>query len=173
MTVTEWSRVLSVIKEYGFNHVRYHTWCPPEAAFEAADRLGIYLQAEAPAWVDDWGTQTVTKPAGIGRDGAVAEFLRAELRRMSEAYGNHPSFLLCSIGNEFGERSTDWERVNAIVEELKTFDPRRLYIGCGARGIWQRTITGLRTTAAPARAAWARQTPTGILLPPPRRRPCR
>ena len=68
MTVAEWERVLKIVKEYGFNHVRFHTWCPPNAAFEAADRLGVYLQAEAPAWVDDWGTQTVTKPAGIGRD---------------------------------------------------------------------------------------------------------
>ena len=76
MTVPEWERVLGVIKEYGFNHVRFHTWCPPEAAFEAADRLGVYLQAEAPAWVDDWGTGTVTKPPAIGRDPEVTEFLR-------------------------------------------------------------------------------------------------
>jgi len=113
--------------------VRFHTWCPPEAAFEAADRLGVYLQAEAPAWVDDWGTGTVTKPAAIGRDPQVTAFLRAELRRMSEAYGNHPSFLLCAIGNEFGIQSTDWERVNAMVEEIKASDPRRLYTACGAR----------------------------------------
>jgi len=133
MTVPEWERVLGVIKEYGFNHVRFHTWCPPEAAFEAADRLGLYLQAEAPAWVDDWGTKTITKPAAIGRDPIVTDFLRNELRRMSEAYGNHPSFLLCAIGNEFGMQSTDWERVNTMVEEIKSFDPRRLYAGCGAR----------------------------------------
>ena len=95
--------------------------------------LGVYLQAEAPAWVDDWGTGTVTKPPAIGRDPEVTDFLRAELRRMSEAYGNHPSFLLCAIGNEFGMQSTDWERVNAMVEEIKTHDPRRLYAGCGAR----------------------------------------
>lgn len=133
MTVPEWERALGVIKEYGFNHVRFHTWCPPEAAFEAADRLGVYLQAEAPAWVDDWGRDTVTKPPAIGHDPEVTDFLRAELARMSEAYGNHPSFLLCAIGNEFGIQSTDWERVNALVKEIKTHDPRRLYAGCGAR----------------------------------------
>ena len=132
-TVPEWERVLGVIKEYGFNHVRFHTWCPPDAAFEAADRLGVYLQAEAPAWVDDWGRDTVTKPPAIGRDPHVTDFLRAELQRMSEAYGNHPSFLLCAIGNEFGMQTTDWDRVNAMVEEIKAHDPRRLYTGCGAR----------------------------------------
>ncbi|MCL4179660.1 MAG: discoidin domain-containing protein [Verrucomicrobia bacterium] len=133
MAVDEWLRILGVVKEYGFNHVRFHTWCPPEAAFEAADRLGVYLQPETAAWVDDWGIQTATKPPAIGRDPGVTEFLRAELHRMSEAYGNHPSFLLCAIGNEFGNQSTDWDRVNELVDEIKILDPRRLYTACGAR----------------------------------------
>lgn len=133
MSVSEWLRVLNVVKRHGFNHVRFHTWCPPEAAFEAADRLGVYLQAEAPAWVDDWGTATVTRPKGIGRDPAVTAFLRAELKRMSEAYGNHPSFLLGAIGNEFGQEHTDWQEVERMVAEIKAEDPRRLYAGCGAR----------------------------------------
>ena len=74
--------MLGVIQQYGFNLVRFHTWCPPDAAFEAADRLGIYLQPELPAWVDDWGVETVTKPKGMGRDPDVAEFMRAEMRRL-------------------------------------------------------------------------------------------
>ena len=161
MTVPEWERVLGVIKEYGFNHVRFHTWCPPEAALEAADRLGVYLQAEAPASVNDWGTGTITKPLGIGRDPQVVEFLREELRRMSEAYGNHPSFLLCAIGNEFGLNSTDWERVNTMVEEVKAFDPRRLYTACGARknlpanDFWFTHDTGAATRGVgPAHTDW-------------------
>jgi beta-galactosidase len=161
MTVGEWERTLRIIKEYGFNHVRFHTWCPPDAAFEAADRLGVYLQPEAPAWVDDWGTGTITKPSAIGRDPQVTEFLRAELRRMSEAYGNHPSFLLCAIGNEFGMQSTDWPRVNAMVEEIKAQDPRRLYTGCGARknlaadDFWFTHQTGAGTRGVgPASTDW-------------------
>jgi beta-galactosidase len=160
-TVDEWSRVLGVVKEYGFNHVRFHTWCPPDAAFEAADRLGIYLQAEAPAWVDDWGTETVTRPLGIGRDPEVVAYLRKELRRMSEAYGNHPSFLMCAIGNEFGQQSTDWDLVNRMVEEMKTLDPRRLYAGCGARRnlpadeFWFTHHSGAGTRGVgPARTDW-------------------
>jgi len=161
MTVAEWERVMGVVKEHGFNHVRFHTWCPPEAAFEAADRLGVYLQPEAPAWVDDWGTATVTRPLGMGRDPQVAAFLRAELRRMSESYGNHPSFLLCAIGNEFGMQSTDWDWVNATVEELKALDPRRLYTGCGARkhlaadDFWFTHHTGAGTRGVgPAHTDW-------------------
>ena len=133
MTIPEWERIMGVIKAYGFNHVRYHTWCPPEAAFEAADRLGLYLQPEAPAWVDDWVAGTVTRPRGIGRDEQVASYLRAEMRRISEAYGNHPSFVMFTIGNEFGMSQTDWPRVAAMVEEIKQADPRRLYSGCTAR----------------------------------------
>lgn len=161
MTVPEWERVLDVVKDYGFNHVRFHTWCPPEAAFEAADRLGVYLQAEAPAWVDDWGTTTITKPPAIGRDPQITEFLRAELQRMSEAYGNHPSFLLCAIGNEFGMQRTDWERVNAMVAEIKTREPRRLYAGCGARkqlaadDFWFTHNSGVSTRGVgPAHTDW-------------------
>lgn len=161
MTVAEWERTLRTIKEYGFNHVRFHTWCPPDAAFEAADRLGVYLQPEAPAWVDDWGTGTITKPAAIGRDPVVTAFLTTELRRMSEAYGNHPSFLLCAIGNEFGQQSTDWSRVNAMVEEIKALDPRRLYTGCGARknlpadDFWFTHQTGAGTRGVgPANTDW-------------------
>ncbi|MHC1769628.1 MAG: glycoside hydrolase family 2 TIM barrel-domain containing protein [Verrucomicrobiia bacterium] len=161
MTVPEWERVFGVVKQYGFNHVRFHTWCPPRAAFEAADRLGLYLQPETAAWVDDWGTITVTKPPAIGRDPQITDFLRAELRRISEAYGNHPSFLLCAIGNEFGMQSTDWERVNAMVREIKALDPRRLYTGCGARknlpedDFWFTHQTGAGTRGVgPGRTDW-------------------
>ncbi len=133
MSLQQWKRTLGTIKQYGFNHVRFHTWCPPEAAFEAADQLGLYLLAESPAWVDDWVTKTVTHPQGIGHDKDVVQYLRAEVRRISEAYGNHPSFVMFTIGNEFGMKHTDWKVVNAMVREIKEKDPRRLYSGCCAR----------------------------------------
>lgn len=44
--VASWRRVLEVVRAHGLNHVRYHSWCPPEAAFVAADELGVYLQVE-------------------------------------------------------------------------------------------------------------------------------
>ena len=91
----------------------------------------------------------------------MTDFLRAELRRMSEAYGNHPSFLLCAIGNEFGNAGTDWKRVNAMVEEIKALDPRRLYTACGARrhlpadDFWFTHHTGASTRGVgPAHTDW-------------------
>ncbi len=133
MDVAQWKRVLGTVKQYGFNHVRFHTWCPPEAAFEAADQLGLYLLAETPAWVDDWGVQTATQPKGIGHDEDVVAYLRSEMQRISAAYGNHPSFVMFTIGNEFGITQTDWDCVSKMVLEIKQLDPRRLYSGCCAR----------------------------------------
>ncbi len=134
MTLGEWLDEFKTVKEYGFNHVRFHTWCPPEAAFEAADRLGLYLAPETPFWVDNWTVKTASYPKLLGYDSAVVDFVRNEISRISKAYGNHPSFVLFSIGNEFGMDS-DWHLVNELLAEIKERDPRRLYNATGARKI--------------------------------------
>jgi hypothetical protein len=128
-----WMRVLGIVKSHGFNHVRYHTWCPPEAAFEAADRLGLYLMPETAAWIDDWTRETLGQPASMGRDPEVSDFLRSELRRIRETYGNHPSFALFCIGNEFGNQGTDWDAVAAWSAEARAGDGRRLFTATTAR----------------------------------------
>lgn len=132
MTVAGWSKVFETVREYGFNHVRFHTWCPPEAAFEAADRLGLYLAPETPFWVDGWTAELGSKPALLGADAEVTEYVRREMRRISEEYGNHPSFAFFCIGNEFGG-GTDWNLVNDLLVEAKERDPRRLYNAATAR----------------------------------------
>ncbi len=132
-SVAEWKRVLGVIQSHGFNHVRYHSWCPPEAAFEAADELGLYLAAETPFWVDGWTMETFSKPKALGGDPAVTDFVRREIRRMSDAYGNHPSFALFCIGNEFADAGTDWKLANDLIAEAKSYDARRLYNASTAR----------------------------------------
>ena len=163
MSAAEWRRVLGTVKAHGFNHVRYHTWCPPEAAFEAADELGLYLAPETPFWVDDWIVErTPTHPQPLGRDPDVTEYVRREIRRISEAYGNHPSFALFCIGNEFGNRGTDWETVEALLAEAKQADPRHLFNGSTARravpsdDFWTTHSTGTAGTrgVGPARTDW-------------------
>ena len=134
MTLDEWLSTLATVKRFGFNHVRFHTWCPPEAAFEAADRLGLYLAPETPFWVDNWTVKTASYPKLLGYDSEVVDFVRNEISRISTAYGNHPSFALFSIGNEFGMDS-DWGLVNELLTEIKDRDPRRLYNATGARKI--------------------------------------
>lgn len=108
-----WTKVFKVVKDYGLNHVRYHSWCPPEAAFEVADSLGMYLQVELPLW-----------SLKVGKDKATTKFLEDEAQKIMASYGNHPSFCFFSMGNEL-EGDFDW--LNNLVAKLKKEDNRRLY----------------------------------------------
>ena len=116
--VESWLRVLSISRSYGMNHYRFHTCCPPEAAFEAADLLGIYMEPQLPFW------GTIHAPEDEDFDQAEQEHLIAEGFRMLKTFGNHPSFCLMSLGNElWGSK----ERLNDILGEYKKFDSRHLY----------------------------------------------
>lgn len=139
--VEDWERIFRIYKDYGLNHVRFHSWCPPEAAFIAADRVGIYIQAET-IWIDWWMTNTppdrkdmITKgnPEGLGKNPSADNFVRLELSRMIEAYGNHPSFVMQCIGNELG--NSDFEVMESWLKPLKESDSRRLYAVSTARKI--------------------------------------
>ncbi len=107
-----WRKIFRTCKEYGLNHVRYHSFCPPDAAFTAADEEGIMLLAELQFW------------GQAGADWAGTPFLRAELQRILDAYGNHPSFCMMSMGNE---HSGDWDVLASFVAEGKRRDPRHKY----------------------------------------------
>lgn len=111
--VSEWLKVFKKAKAYGLNHLRFHSWCPPEAAFKAADRMGFYLQVELP----NWNTH-------FGEDGPSAEFIEAEASRIISEYGNHPSFCFLSMGNEL---QGDFARMTGLVKKLKGMDNRHLY----------------------------------------------
>jgi len=116
MDTPDWLRVFRIAKSYGLNHYRFHSWCPPEAAFDAADEVGIYLQPELPTW----------SAFGVPKHDT---FMEAEGYRILYTYGNHPSFALVCMGNEFGLRGTEWERVNGLLREAKRQDGRRLHPG--------------------------------------------
>lgn len=113
MQKKEWIRLMEIAKSYGLNHLRFHSWCPPEAAFSVADSLGMYLQVELPFW------GTVPK-----KEDTTMRFLENEARLILKNYGNHPSFCFFSMGNEL-EGNFDW--LNNLVHTLKQQDPRRLY----------------------------------------------
>jgi len=116
MNIDEWKRLLDILKEYGMNHVRFHSWCPPEAAFAAADELGMFLQVEPPLW-DGHGL--------VGSDIKRAAFILAEADRIIDTYGNHPSFCLMSMGNELGRGDDPY--LHYLVDYLRKKDARRLY----------------------------------------------
>lgn len=114
--VASWKRVFAACKDYGLNHVRFHSWCPPEAAFVAADELGIYLQPEC----SNWGQYAPD-------DSVMKDFLYRETESIVQAYGNHPSFVMLSSGNE---PAGPWEKVlTPWLLEWKRKDNRRLYAG--------------------------------------------
>jgi hypothetical protein len=116
--VKSWVKVLQTFKDYGLNTVRFHSWCPPEAAFNAADRLGMYFQIECSSWANS-GTS-------IGDGGAIDKFIYKEGDRILGAYGNHPSFCMLAYGNEPAGINQ-----NAYLGKLLTYwkneDDRRVY----------------------------------------------
>ncbi len=91
-----WKEYFNTLREYGLNHVRFHSWCPPESCFAAADEEGFYLQPEFPIWGEVDESQTRLIP-----------FLTAELEGILRAYSHHPSFVMFGIGNElWGDKET-------------------------------------------------------------------
>jgi len=116
--VGSWLRIMRTIKAHGLNHVRFHSWCPPEAAFAAADLSGILFHVEGPSWANQGAT--------IGDGDPLDAFLNAEYERILRAYGNHPSFCFMAYGNEpAGKRQREF--LGELVNGWKKKDPRRLY----------------------------------------------
>ncbi|WP_245957701.1 glycoside hydrolase family 2 TIM barrel-domain containing protein [Niabella yanshanensis] len=113
-----WMRIFRIVKSYGLNHVRFHSWCPPEAAFDAADRSGIYLQVECASWAN-WGTW-------LGDGLPIDQYLYEESNRIVKAYGNHPSFCILVQGNEPGGKH-HVSYLRSFVNYWKAKDPRRVY----------------------------------------------
>ena len=124
--VESWKRVFAKCKEYGLNHVRFHSWCPPEAAFVAADMLGLYLQPEGPSWPN----HGVRLRSGQ----AVDRYLMEETKRIIDAYGHHPSFVMFALGNEPAGRWVEY--CNNWVSEMMAYDSTRVYCGASVGGGW-------------------------------------
>ena len=122
-----WRTLFTTLKNYGLNHVRFHSWCPPEAAFIAADELGLYLQPEAPTWPNH-GTSV-----GDGR--FIDQYIYDETNRMVKAYGNHPSFLMLAAGNEPAGKNQS-KYLADFIAYWKAKDDRRIYTGASVATSW-------------------------------------
>jgi hypothetical protein len=114
MNVDGWLRILGNAKAHGLNHMRFHSWCPPEAAFEAADRLGFIFHVECPAWTT------------VGNGKPIDKFIYIEGDRILKAYGNHPSFCMLAYGNEPGGANSK-RFLGDLINCWRDKDPRRLY----------------------------------------------
>ena len=113
MDLKSWRQYLARCQDFGINHVRFHSWCPPEAAFVAADEMGIYLQPELPFWGNF-----------DAKDSLLMTFLRNEGINILCEYGHHPSFAMFALGNEL------WgsiEKMHEFIEDFRKIAPHILY----------------------------------------------
>ncbi|SDD71840.1 sugar-binding domain-containing protein [Niabella drilacis] len=113
-----WLRILKKARSFGLNHIRFHSWTPPEAAFDAADELGFYLQVECSSWAN--------QDSRIGSGDPLDTWIYEESNRVVKSYGNHPSFVMMVYGNEPGGPGMKHYLVN-FVKYWQQKDPRRLY----------------------------------------------
>ena len=115
--VASWKRIIRIAKSYGLNLLRFHSYCPPQAAFQAADELGMYCQVET-CWANGSTTLGDGKP--------VDQWAYDETDRILKTHGNHPSFMLMPYGNEpGGEKHKEYLR--DFVRHFKARDSRRLW----------------------------------------------
>ena len=148
MDVASWERVFRRCKEFGLNHMRFHSFCPPEAAFQAADLVGIYLQPEGPSWPNHGSALGYGKP--------IDTYLMEETQRMTRAYGNYASFCMLACGNEPRGRWVNW--VSRFVDYWKATDSRRIYTGASVGGGWDWQPESQYHVKAGARGlAWKRR----------------
>ncbi|MBO6013468.1 MAG: beta-galactosidase [Bacteroidales bacterium] len=124
--VASWEKIFRKCKEYGLNAMRFHSYCPPEAAFTAADKVGFYLQAEGPSWPNH-GVK-------LGNGMAIDKYLIDECKAIIDQYGAHPSLLMMGAGNEPAGNWVQW--CNRFVKEMHRYDPTRIYCDASVGGGW-------------------------------------
>ncbi len=112
-----WRGILSTYRAYGVNCMRFHSHTPPEAAFEAADEMGMLMQPECCHW----------NPRTAFESGESAAYYRQETGALLETLACHPSFVMLSFGNELHAGPLGHERMRALLRSCRAFDPTRLY----------------------------------------------
>lgn len=149
-----WIKVFETHKKWGLNHVRFHSYCPPEAAFLAADIVGIYIQPEGPSWPNH-GVK-------LGRREPIDTYLYEEAQRICDEYGNHPSFTFFAFGNEPAGNWVAW--CNEHIEKIKEYDPRHIYPGFSVGGGWAWQPKAEFAVKAGARGLdeWTRKAPESM-----------
>ncbi|GAA0557016.1 exo-beta-1,4-galactosidase [Chitinophaga japonensis] len=123
----DWLRIFRIARAFGLNHMRFHSWCPPEAAFKAADLVGFYLQPEGPSWANHGSS--------LGDGAPIDQYIYDETNRMAKAYGNYASFCMMAYGNEpRGGKQAQY--LGRFVNYWKAKDPRHVYTGASVGMSW-------------------------------------
>ena len=117
MDVDRWKTILQTYRRYGVNCVRFHSHCPPEAAFTAADQLGMLMQPELSHW----------DPAHAFATGEARRYYRDELLEALRFLADHPSFVMLTFGNELQADAAGHAFMDQLLREARAYDPTRLY----------------------------------------------
>lgn len=145
-----WLEMFKQLKSYGINHWRFHSWFPPREALMAADMVGVYLQPELPNKRSGMDTRSMEEeelrklylPDYLEVDQSITnmtlrEYLQREGELIFKHFGNHPSFMMFTLGNELGGSPAMYE----LVENFRSIDPRRLYAQGSNYRAWDPTLT--------------------------------
>ena len=117
MTVDAWRDILSRYRAYGVNCMRFHSHCPPEAAFAAADGLGMLMQPELSHW----------DPKHAFASDEARAYYTAEAVQILRHLANHPSFVMLTLGNELHFDEAGRAFASGLLSDLRALDPTRLY----------------------------------------------
>lgn len=117
MTVEAWLDILKRYRGYGVNCMRFHSHCPPEAAFLAADQLGMLMQPELSHW----------DPEHAFASKEARNYYQAELMQILRHLANHPSFVMLSFGNELHADKAGHAFMDQLLREARAYDSTRLY----------------------------------------------
>jgi Beta-galactosidase/beta-glucuronidase len=128
MDVAGWERLYTIAKAHGLNHMRFHSWCPPEAAFIAADKVGMYLQPEFPGWVNH-GTS-------MGNGRPVDKYIYDETNRIARWYGNYASFIMEAVGGNEPSGRHHPKFLAQLIHYWQAKDKRRVYTGASVGNSW-------------------------------------
>lgn len=116
-TVEEWLDILGRFKAYGVNLMRFHSHCPAEAAFIAADKMGILMQPELSQW---------NPKSALETEESVVYYTR-ELTQIIKMLANHPSFVMLTLGNELNNGEKGIANMDKLVNMARNLDDTRLY----------------------------------------------
>ena len=112
-----WRCILQKYRDYGVNCLRFHSHCPPDAAFLAADEMGMLMQPELSHWDPEHAFATEE----------ARSYYRTELLAILRHLSNHPSFVMLTFGNELQADEAGHRFMDSLLKEAKRFDPTRLY----------------------------------------------
>ena len=117
MDVDAWKEIIRRYQAYGVNCLRFHSHCPPEAAFTAADELGMLMQPELSHW----------NPNDAFASEEAKSYYEKELMEILRHLANHPSFVMLTFGNELHADAAGHAFMDHLLQKAKAYDPTRLY----------------------------------------------